>query len=136
MRPAADLDHKEVVKEPLLSSVYAETLRVYVNVYAVVTSPHEDVRLGQYFLPKKTLAVMNSAISHMDTEFWNTQGQRHPVQSFWAERFLVDPKNPSSGPVRPECRSMKPGVSSAQEAGSYFTTQDLDGSWYPYGGKI
>lgn len=132
------LNHKSMVKEPLLSSIYAETLRLHVNAYSAVTSPHEDARLGKWFLPKNTLAVLNSEISHMDTDFWNTQGQRHPVTSFWADRFLVDPRDPSSGPMRPELKPEKqavPAPVSSRDGEAYFSTKGLEGSWFPYGGK-
>lgn len=127
--------NKNVSEDPLLSSIYAETLRLYIDAYAVVTSPHEDTRVGQWLLPKGTLAVLNTAISHMDKSFWNTQHMRHPVDAFWAERFLVDPADPSSGPARMECRPPK----SNPPAGSdkpYFSVSGIEGSWFPFGGKL
>lgn len=128
-------DNKNMSEDPLLSSIYAETLRLYIDAYAVVTSPHEDTRVGQWLLPKGTLAVLNTAISHMDKTFWNTQDMRHPVDAFWAERFLVDPADPSSGPARMECRPPK----STPLAGTdkpYFSVTGLDGSWFPFGGEM
>lgn len=127
--------NRNISEDPLLSSIYAETLRLYVDAYSVVTSPHEDARVGQWLLPKNTPAVLNTAISHMDKGFWNTQDMRHPVEEFWAERFLVDPADPSSGPARRECRPTKPTPSVHGEK-PYFSTSGLEGSWFPFGGEI
>jgi hypothetical protein len=34
------------LKLPLLSAVYAETLRLYVKVFSMASSPHNEVNLG------------------------------------------------------------------------------------------
>ncbi|KAM4066415.1 cytochrome p450 [Hirsutella rhossiliensis] len=135
-RSFAELDIKELTKEPLLSSVYAETLRLYIIVYATVTSPHEDASLGRWLLPKNSLGVLNSGLSHMDTEFWNTKNGNYPVETFWAERFCVDPGDSSSGPIRSECRkSMNlPDPVRSKDGKPFISTRGLEGSWFPYGG--
>lgn len=118
---------------PLLSSVYAETLRLYIKVYSLYRSPHEDVPLGKWILPKGALAVLNSGPSHMDADFWNTKDGEHPVECFWSKRFLIDPSDARSGPVRPELR--KPTNEKAVvDKKPYYSTEGCDGAWIPYGG--
>ncbi|KAH7311265.1 Pfs, NACHT and ankyrin domain protein [Stachybotrys elegans] len=123
---------KFVKAVPLLSSIYAETLRLYVKVYSLYRSPHDDVQLGRWVLPKGAVAVLNSGPSHMDPTFWNTMDGKHPVDSFWADRFLVDPSDPQSGPVNPECRETTAEKRTATKP--YFSTEGCEGAWIPYGG--
>ncbi|KAF2807344.1 uncharacterized protein BDZ99DRAFT_500567 [Mytilinidion resinicola] len=58
------------VQNPLLSSIYAETLRLHVKSYFVASSPHADVALDRWWLPEGEIALVNSSISHMDERFW------------------------------------------------------------------
>ncbi|KAJ3562770.1 hypothetical protein NPX13_g8441 [Xylaria arbuscula] len=121
---------------PLLESVYAETLRLYVKVWFMVSSAHTDVALGRWRLPRGDIGVINSDVSHMDESFWNTQEGRHPVDKFWAERFLVDPKDPLSGPINPAVRMQTATATSleAEKKTPYFSQAGLMGAWIPYGG--
>ncbi|KAI1173338.1 cytochrome P450 [Nemania sp. FL0916] len=128
-------DLKALQNMPLLESAYAETLRLYVKTWVMVSSAHDDVDLGRWRLPRGCIGVINSDVSHMDKSFWNTQDGRHPVDEFWAERFLIDPNDPSSGPINPGMHS----VGAAPEPGQnkdkpYFSRAGLMGSWMPYGG--
>ncbi|KAK0710024.1 cytochrome P450 [Lasiosphaeria miniovina] len=121
------IDFKRLWKLPLLCSCYAETLRLHVEVLLMFSSPHSDVSLGKWRLPRTKIALVNTVIAHMDEAVWNTKGGLYPLNTFWADRFIVDPADPSSGPVRPECKPIirkKP----------WFSTDGLDGSWIPYGG--
>lgn len=61
--------------------------------------------LGRYRLPRAQLGLWNSDLAHMDERFWNTRGGKFPVTEFWAGRFLVDERDPGSGPVREEVRA-------------------------------
>lgn len=137
-RSEGDIDIKALASNPLLLSVYAETLRLYIKVHAAFSSPHENVILGKWMLPKDGVALISSEPAHMDTGFWNTKNGMHPVQSFWAERFLVIESDPSSGPIRPELRmklSAKEKGPSNVQSEPYFSTEGCEGSWIPYGGK-
>lgn len=136
-RPVRDIEPHQLEKGmPLLSSVYAETLRLYIKLHSVYSSPHEDVDLGTWKLPKGSPVILSSEPSHMDATFWNTQDGRHPVGSFWADRFIVDPSDPESGPVRPECRKPLVRPEKYEEMKPYFSTQGCEGAWIPYGGKL
>ncbi|KAI0419434.1 hypothetical protein F5X98DRAFT_335114 [Xylaria grammica] len=83
--------------------------------------------------------MVSSYVSHMDENFWNTRGGKYPVNSFWAERFLIDPPDPSSGPVRdnvPSTVYQSPVAPKAEgpEKGVFFSVKGLGGAWIPYGG--
>ncbi|RWA06704.1 hypothetical protein EKO27_g8397 [Xylaria grammica] len=74
----------------------------------------------------------------MDENFWNTMGGKYPVNSFWAERFLIDPLDPSSGPGRDDVPStvyQSPVAPKAEgpEKGVFFSVKGLEGAWIPYG---
>ncbi|KAJ2996335.1 hypothetical protein NUW58_g1007 [Xylaria curta] len=130
-----DADPPRLAKEmPLLSSIYAETLRLYIKVYSVYSSPHEDVELGKWRLPKGALAILNSEPSHMNSNFWNTKNGEHPVESFWSDRFLVDPSDPDSGPVSPSLRKPSTKLDKQTGKGPIFSTEGCEGAWIPYGG--
>lgn len=127
-----NIDLKELSNSPLLSSIYAETLRLYVRTFTIVSSPLENVSLGKFWLPRGKLGLVNSHMAHQDNEFWNTRKGLHPLDTFWAERFLIDPADPSSGPSK-----LVPGVShhDVSNGAPYFSLKGLEGSWIPYGGK-
>lgn len=135
--PVAEPDINTVAADPLLSSVYAETLRLYVKVHAAFMAPHEDVNLGKWLLPKGGIALTSSEPAHMDTTLWNTKNGEHPVHSFWADRFLVDPSDPTSGPIIPELRekTLFQKRPANLESKPYYSTEGCEGSWIPYGGK-
>ncbi|VUC35732.1 unnamed protein product [Clonostachys rosea] len=137
-----EVDPDKLNKEPLLSSIYAETLRLYVKTYFMVSSPQADVHLGKWSLPRGRIGLMNAGVSHMDKTFWNSQSGQHPVGSFWADRFLTDPRDPQSGPIAPEAlgssgvtRPKSHGLEAPQGTPAPFFSMDgTEGSWFPYGG--
>lgn len=134
-----DVNPKELLDLHLLQSVYAETLRLYTEIYIMVSSSQADVGLGRWRLPKDSIGLLNSSLSHRDARFWSTKDGLHPVDSFWADRFLTDPDDPSSGPVNPAVRE-ELGIKTARQhrwAGSgkpFFSTDGLEALWFPYGG--
>lgn len=133
-----DIDPNKLIKENLLSSVYAETLRLHVKTYFMVSSPHKDVHLGRWSLPKGGIGLMNAGVSHMDEIFWNSRGDEHPVTSFWADRFIIDPTDSQSGPVSPHARDSD--LDKLYEAGDgnttpFFSMSGTEGAWFPYGGE-
>lgn len=124
-------DPKKLHKMPLFYSVYAEVLRLYVDVLLIFSSPHEDVALGKWRLPRGEKALVSTSISHRDDGIWNTMGGLHPLDTFWGERFIVDPSNPLSGPIRPDV-GLRPKLEGHTEP--FFSTQGLESSWIPFGG--
>jgi hypothetical protein len=106
----------------------------------LVSAPADaDVHLGRWLLPRGSVGVLNSGISHMDTTFWNTRNGQYPVTEFWAGRFLVDPHDPESGPINPAHRQGPYSRPSDQQDGEsedtpFFSMEGTEGSWFPYGG--
>jgi hypothetical protein len=84
------------------------------------------------------MCIVNTYASHMDSDFWNTREGKFPVEKFWAERFVIDPKDPTSGPVRgniPESIYKRPrGPSDQGDDEAFFSLEGLRASWIPYGG--
>lgn len=133
------IDPNKLTKEPLLSSIYAETLRFYVKTYFVVSSPHTSVNLGRWTLPKGRIGLMNAGISHMDNTFWNSRDGEFPVTDFWADRFIVDPRDEKSGPASSLVKEEKGWVEPRREGDEksekpFFSMDGTEGSWFPYGG--
>lgn len=138
-QPTRDIDMKRLTSIPLFSSIYAETLRLHVKTYTVISSPHENVLLGKWWIPRGAVGLVNSDVSHMDESFWNSKDGLHPVQKFWSDRFVTDPSDPSSGPMRPGLPD-KPlaRAKNSGDAGSaepFCSMEGLEGSWVPYGGE-
>ncbi|KAI1457886.1 Pfs, NACHT and ankyrin domain protein [Annulohypoxylon moriforme] len=131
-----ELDPQQLAKDvPLLSSIYAETMRLYIRIYSMYSSPHEEVHVGKWKLPKGALALVTSHPNHMDASFWNTRDGKHPVETFWADRFMVDPFDPSSGPINPKCNDTLPRPKEASsDQKPYFSMEGCQGAWLPYGG--
>jgi hypothetical protein len=44
----SEIDPSQLIQDPLLSSIQAETLRLYFNVCVMLSSPHADVPLGRW----------------------------------------------------------------------------------------
>lgn len=122
------LSFKELESIPLLNSLYAETLRYGVQIHIPRTAPHRPIRLGGITIPEDKLIIANTWLSHTDEDVWNTKGGKHPLNEFWAERFLVDPNDETSGPVKHH-NLQKPDTKDP-----YFSLDGLDGAWIPYGG--
>ncbi|CAD6447907.1 65795566-4059-423b-9ce8-6320b22c028f [Sclerotinia trifoliorum] len=113
-----EIDLNKFTKNPLLSSIYAETLRLYIKTYFMVSSPHVDVNLGKWTLSKGRIGLMN------------------------ADRFLTDPTDPESGPVTSLIRASPDWVEPRREAYEkarqtnqpFFSLDGIEGAWFPYGG--
>ncbi|KAK8043456.1 cytochrome P450 [Apiospora rasikravindrae] len=130
-----DVDMSRLSNLPLLSSIYAETLRLYMDAPVVVTAPVADADLGKWRLPRNGLALVNPTLIHKDPSFWNTKDGLHPITSFWADRFLIDPLDPTSGPTKPKVRNRGAETRNDKESNKpVFSTQGLEGAWMPYGG--
>ncbi|QGI70699.1 hypothetical protein CEK26_003033 [Fusarium fujikuroi] len=91
---------------------------------------------------KQGVGMLSSSwVGGHDPDFWNTGHvkpggtEEHPVESFWAERFLVYQNDPTSGPVRPTASADKPAKrSSGDDRKARSTLDGTLGYWYPYGG--
>lgn len=122
----------------LLQSVYAETLRLRVAILVTRAPEHEDFQLGDYRFPQNKIMALSSRTAAMDVTLWNAGSidRPHPLDRFWAERFLVYPDDPSSGPLRKgkaKASAAKPSATSAITE-PRFSMEGLAGGWIPYGG--
>ena len=62
---------------------------MYVAVYIIRKPEYEDAQVLNYKIPKDKIIVISSAMAYMNKRNWNLEVMdEHPVESFWAERFL------------------------------------------------
>lgn len=143
-KPLAEADPTQLAELPLLSSVYAETLRLHVKTSFAIASSNDgnDLHLGRWLLPRGHVGFVNAGISHLDESFWNSHGGEYPASTFWADRFLVNPSDEQSGPVAPHARDSEvlamyrdEETTKSSSSGFVFSLQGTEGSWFPYGGK-
>ena len=78
--------------------MHAEVLRLRVEVQSVFCSDREEIVINEWRFPEKTLVLVPTGPAHMDSDFWSTQNGEHPLNKFWADRFLAYPNDPQSGP--------------------------------------
>ncbi|KAF5964371.1 Nacht ankyrin domain-containing protein [Fusarium coicis] len=94
--------------QPLLNSIYYETLRLHVASTVGRKSPMDIHAPGGWNFAANLPMLIPSWLAGLDDSFWNSGGTlpggnpQHPVDSFWAERFLEYPNDPLSGPIRKE----------------------------------
>lgn len=115
-RTATGFDIDQLLKLPLLQSVYAEVLRMRVHMLITRIPQYDNMHVGHCTVPRGQMAVMSTTVAHMDPDAWNTgHDNEHPLDQFWADRFLVDDPSP-------------------QHPKKSFTTEPVTGAWFPYGG--
>lgn len=146
-----ELDTTKLVHLPLLQSLYAETLRLRAAVAIIHSAEFGDFKFKEWIFPKDKLLLISSRIAHMNQDAWNTGiDNAHPVNTFWAERFLVFPDDPMSGPLKKKHKTAtadtasfekkRRGCSAAPSAEenryktAKFSIGGLAGTWVPYGG--
>lgn len=127
---------EEVMALPLLQSVYAEVLRLRVDVQTVFRDNREDIRINEWRFPRKSLLLVPARPAHMDEEYWNTRSGIHPLNRFWADRFLAYPDDLESGPSRlgrAEAHATQQKASKYSGGTPKFVTAGTSNSWIPYG---
>jgi cytochrome P450 len=136
---------KNLLSAPRLQAVYAEVLRLRLHVIVPRESDREDLQLNGWTCCKNSNIVVASQPAHMDSSVWNTGKQNsHPIDQFWAERFLQFTNDPKSGPiVRDATQVGSKDVLGDVEDESLATDNDHEhkfvisstaGHWFPYGG--
>lgn len=139
-------DTVKLCNQPLLQSSYAETLRMYVAVYIIRKPEYKDAQVLDYRIPQDKMVVISSAMAHMDKRNWNLGTmEEHPVEKFWAERFLTYGGNLS----RSSSASSTVGTDSAVDMSTMddnflkpkmaepkFSLNGYSGAWVPFGGGI
>ncbi|KAK3322012.1 cytochrome P450 [Apodospora peruviana] len=104
------------------------------------------LRVGDWTITEQNAIVLSmSWFGANDATLWNNHNHRHPVNSFWAERFLEYPDDPFSGPL-----AAKTGTNTAQKESkkkcdekpktaeddktATLVTSGIQNHFYPYGG--
>lgn len=133
-------DIDKLLSLPLLQSVQAETLRLRVEVQTVFSGYQEDTLINEWRIPQRSLVVVPSGAAHRDSNFWNTKDGQHPLDTFWADRFLAYQNDPRSGPRRYTAadggisRQETPKAGSADDGGQpKFVSSGLANSYIPFG---
>ena len=136
----AKFEIDKLCSQPLLQSMFAETLRLRTVQFIVRGSDHEDFKFRNWLVPKGEVVAVDTHTAHTDEEVWSSggPGDPHPVNDFWAERFLVYPSDPNSGPLKHK-KSSKEGPpydhnKSNSNDGPVFSMSGLAGAWVPFGG--
>lgn len=125
-------DIKALGKNPLLQSIYAEALRLRIAAFIMRSPERENMKINEWILPKGEIVLIATTPAHMDEKVWNTgKANEYPLDRFWADRFLVYPGDPTSGPRKVSYQETSK-IQKGEEP--RFSLDDLDGSWIPYGG--
>ena len=146
---------EKLFAQPLIQSGFAEVLRLHTYNFLVTTSEHSDFMFRGWRFPKDQMVAFSCHTAHMDNRAWNVRSgtAEHPLNDFWAGRFLIHESDPRSGPLSPEyCSSLKAKNSSDQDEGDVlertyssrtvpshskpckFSLAGLSGIWAPFGG--
>ncbi|CCF36215.1 hypothetical protein CH063_07836 [Colletotrichum higginsianum] len=143
------IDYTTLSSAPLLNSVYRETLRLHVAGTIGRKAVSAGVRLhGDSLLPLQSGATGMSAnwLGGLDESIWNTgriiKGvAEHSLESFWSERFLEYPDDPTSGPLLKLQSFYTANRSSTQEKhvrddskAKLSSPAALRGHFFPFGG--
>ncbi|KAL8925503.1 MAG: hypothetical protein Q9208_003394 [Pyrenodesmia sp. 3 TL-2023] len=142
LHPSPTIDIEALCSMPVLQSMYAETLRLYTSLFALRSAAHGNLDIANFTIPRDELIAVDSRVCAMDSETWNTgsekgDGAYHPLDQFWAERFLVHHGDRHSGPLRFRASGKKTsGLESSYDPGNgpHFTMDGLAGAWIPFGG--
>jgi cytochrome P450 len=144
---STDFNLTKLCSGKLLNSLYLETLRYAFGIFLIRVPIVDNFRLGTHVYGKDDKLIYSTWAAHHDATFWNeghvlADGKpAHPVDSWWGERFLSYPDDPTSGPIKKH-----DGPGSPPEKAKERTTQDdqgaslvsngLAGHFYPYGGGL
>ncbi len=131
-------DLEKLMSLPLLQSICAELLRLRVETPTVFSSYRDDIHINGWRIPKDNLVLVRSGAAHRDPDFWNTKNDQHPLDQFWADRFLVYPGDPQSGPRKQSTINGGKSEVQAREVPispteGRFVTSGLADSFIPWG---
>ncbi|KAI0407179.1 cytochrome P450 [Xylaria palmicola] len=137
--PAFDIG--KLCEGVLLQSVWAETLRLRVAIALMRAPEKRDFRLGRWIFPRGDLIFLSSRTAAYNKDLWNEggAGDPHPVEAFWADRFIVYPGDAASGPVRqPRAKAARGDGDDGDDGNTKprFSLEGLAGGWVPFGGGV
>ncbi|KAM3066468.1 hypothetical protein ACMFMG_012053 [Clarireedia jacksonii] len=134
-----ELNTAKLLHSPLLNALYCETLRLNVGSTIGRTAMHSKYRIdeGQSWEVDPGVPIMsNSWLGGLSNSIWKTgytfskEILEHPLEKFWAERFLEYPDDAIDG--RQDRKSGTPTADDDQHA--CFTAPASKGYWFPFGG--
>ena len=124
-------DQKRLLNSPLLQSIYAETLRMYVSVL-MLRKTRQESQLGGWVIPKSQHIAVCNYSEHMNEKLWNPEGSAdmHPVGEFWGRRFLTfsDAKGMVEEPAPTESSELNQRAHAPR-----FSSEGLSCKWFPFG---
>ncbi|KAL9069710.1 MAG: hypothetical protein Q9157_006060 [Trypethelium eluteriae] len=110
-----EFDVEQLVRQPVVQAIYAETLRLRVNGILMRKTPMNGLIVNEDFVPGEKLILTASTAAHMDPRVWGVGiGQNRSPYEFWPGRFLK------------HVRGVNRGVD--------FSMTGTAGSWMPFGG--
>lgn len=124
------LDIDKLLSLPLLNSIYAETMRLRVEVQHVLYSKHEDFRINEWLFPKQQIVLVPAGPAHMDQSFWNTKDGKYSLDTFWSDRFLVYPNDSFSGPSKKKLPVVETNI---YRGTPKYKENGISSSFIPYG---
>lgn len=135
---------EKLIKAPLLNSICNEVLRLHVgSPFGRTSQSTLELPGGWKILPGMPVMSVNW-LGGLDRQFWNTgqvlsdKSDEHPLEKFWAERFLEYEDDATSGPVRREelQRQGTPLIQSEESLDRTvkLVTTGLQSHWFPFGG--
>ncbi|KAK8178166.1 cytochrome P450, partial [Phyllosticta citrichinensis] len=126
---ASGFDTQKLVRQPLLQSIFAETLRLRVNTYISRSSGGASLTTQDWHVPEGSTIFISSTPAHRDPAVWN-EGylKSHPLDTFWA---LVYPGEPFSEPTK---RTAPDDQAEKRHGPQFQLGPFLAGSWIPFGG--
>lgn len=120
-----------------MQSMYAETLRLRMGLMINRTSQSKEVRMGPWRFPPNAPIGISTTTAHTNEKIWNNGNGKHPLDKFWADRFLIFPDDPESGPLRKPARQQYvkelPAPGDPSRPTPTFSLSGLSGGWIPYG---
>lgn len=127
-------DINKLCSGPLCQSIYAETLRLRVQVM-VQRKALQDINFVGWDIKKGEILTIGSGNEAMDETVWNagSKSEPHPLHEFWADRFLIYPNDPTSGPLKPREGVAVP-EKVADKGEPKFSLDGLANSWIPFSG--
>lgn len=128
-------DLSPILASPLLQSIYAEVLRMRISLMVTRMPDRGDFQYGPWKFEHGAYIALPSAYIGYHEDAWAhlTQDGKHPINTFWAERFLV----PSADEADKSDSKMaqKPMTEKSTKATEMqFSTEHVEGIWTPYGG--
>src|SRR5271163_3575352 len=69
---------EDVARLPYTTAVFSESMRLFPPVWVVGRRALEDVTIGEYEVPRRTIVIMSQYIMHRDERFWPNAAEFRP----------------------------------------------------------